>query len=135
MLSTHTLKSNLMFGTFSEKCSGGKPSTRRDLNPRPLDHEACGATTVLQPLPKLSLISHPFCFGDFSVLVDVSDLLQRVPDLLEQGLGDFILGVVDLPAAHVADLVLGPQEVVVGQVAVVVQVWNQSNQIDLMYLS
>ena len=81
------------------------------------------------------LCTHPFRLGNFPVSVDVSDLLQRFPDFFEQGLRDLVLGVVNLPAAHVADLVLGPQEVVVGQVAVVVQVWNQSNQIDLMYLS
>ena len=47
---------------------------------------------------------------------------EGVPDLLEEGLGDLVLVAVDLPAAHAAYLVLGPQEVVVRQAPVVVQV-------------
>ena len=36
-----------------------------------------------------------------------------------------VLGAVDLPAAHAAYLVLGPQEVVVCEAPVVVQVWKE----------
>ncbi len=72
--------------------------------------------------------SYPLSFRNFSVLVNVGDLFQGLPDFFEQGLGHFILGMVNFPAAHVADLVLGPQEVVVRQVAVVVQVWKCGEQ-------
>ena len=66
--------------------------------------------------------SHPFRLRDPAVVVDVGDVRERLPDLLEERLGDLVLVAVDLPAAHAADLVLGPQEVVVRQAPVVVQV-------------
>ena len=66
--------------------------------------------------------THPFRLRDPAVVVDVCDVREGVPDLLEEGLGDLVLVAVDLPAAHPAYLVLGPQEVVVRQAPVVVQV-------------
>ena len=69
-----------------------------------------------------SFVLYPFCPGDFPVLVNVCDVLEGLPDLLEQRLRDLVLGAVDLPSAHEADLVLGPEEVAVRQVTVMVQV-------------
>ena len=74
-------------------------------------------------LPLLSL-SHPFSLRDPAIVVDIRDVCERFPDLLEERLGDLVLVAVDLPAAHPAYLVLGPQEVVVRQAPVVVQVCN-----------
>ena len=73
----------------------------------------------------LSISSHPFRLRDPAVIVDVGDVFERVPDLLEERLGDLVLVAVDLPAAHPAYLVLGPQEVVVRQAPVVVKVCNR----------
>ena len=42
-------------------------------------------------------------------------------------LSNLVLVAVDLPAAHAAYLVLGPQKVVVRQATVVVQVWNDED--------
>ena len=67
-------------------------------------------------------LSYPFTLCDFPVIVHVCNVSERLPDLFEQGLRDLVLWAIDLPAAHVADLVLGPQEVVVRQAAVIVQV-------------
>ena len=69
--------------------------------------------------------AYPLSFGDLPIFVDVGNVLERLPDLLEQGLRDLVLRTVDLPAAHEADLVLGPQEVTVSQEAVMVQVCNE----------
>ena len=73
-------------------------------------------------------LSYPFTLCDFPVIVHVCNVSERLPDLFEQGLRDLVLWAIDLPAAHVADLVLCPQEVVVSQAAVVVQIYGNTKR-------
>ena len=75
-----------------------------------------------QKTEQLETRSHPFGNGDLAVLVDVGEEGEGLPDLVEERLSDLVLGRVDLPAAHVTDLVFGPEEVVVGETAVIVQI-------------
>ena len=74
------------------------------------------------------LLAHPLSLGDLPVLVDVRNVRQRLPDLLEQRLRDLVLGAVDLPATHVANLVLGPKKIVVSQTAVIVQICERKTK-------
>lgn len=68
---------------------------------------------------------YPFCLCDFSVFVDIRNELETVPNLCKEGLGDFILWAVDFPSTHVTDLVFGPQEVFVGEAAIVIEVCSE----------
>ena len=59
-------------------------------------------------------LTHPFCFCYFPVLVDISNYLQGLPDLVEQSFCNLVFGAVNLPSAHVAYLVFGPKKIFVG---------------------
>ena len=69
--------------------------------------------------------TYPLSLGNFSILVDICNAFQRPPDFRKQRFGDFVLGAVNLPTAHIAELVLGPQKVVVGQTPIIVQIYVQ----------
>ena len=60
------------------------------------------------------LFSYPFRFSNFSILVDISKELQRLPNLIKESLRDLVLRTVNFPTTHKADLVFSPKEVFVG---------------------
>ena len=60
------------------------------------------------------LFSYPFRFSNFSILVDISKELQRLPNLIKESLRDLVLRTVNFPTTHIADLVFCPKEVFVG---------------------